>query len=155
MAWATKQLIRDAARQSFWAVPNTEHRPARTFDDPQAGQFVPRWGSAALLKLAVQAQAVHLVPVRVDLRDVAKQPLSPEHEQLQSELLVSALRTGDLVAAQAHLHGERGPYAVVSVTLMADDGTEFAVGRYGTFDTSEDEPTDALVHAAESILSIS
>lgn len=155
MGWETKQLLRDAARTSFRAVANVDHRPSRAFDDPAEGTFAPRWGTSALLKLAVQAQAVHLVPTGVELRDVGRHPLPPELQEQRSELLVAALLSEDLEGAQRLLQGERGPYEVVTVTLLSDDGAEVAVGRFGRFDASQEEPVEALVHAAESILSIS
>lgn len=156
MAWSTQQLVRDASRQAMWAVPNAEHRPPRTFDDPEHGTFVPRWGTLALLKLAVQGRAVDLTPVRIVLRDVARMPLSPEVDEELNETLVDALRRGDLNRAQAVLQdGERAPYDVVEVHLVAEDGARLVVGRYGGFDITEDEPVDALLDAARSILSIS
>lgn len=155
MTWQSWQLVRDANRTCVRHERNDYHLAPRTFDDKQRGVYVPRWGSVALLKLAVQAQAVDLEPVRVSLRDVSMLPLPSETADDANEAIVAALRASDLQAAQGLLDGPGGPYVVLSVELESLDGARVVVERFGGFEATEDEPIPALLRAAESILSIS
>lgn len=158
----TLQLLRDADRKEFWYVSNESHRAPRTFDDKAGGKhFAPRWGSLALLQLAVQARAVHLEPVRVELRDVSRLRLPDEIADSVNEAIVEALRAGELDTAQSLLEGPGGPYVVLSVELESEDGAQIVVERFGGFEVTErapvqtDEPLRALVSAASKLLSIS
>lgn len=158
----TLQLLRDADRKEFWYVNNDSHRAPRTFDDMAGGKhFAPRWGSLALLQLAVQARAVHLEPQRVDLRDVSRLPLPSDLADARSEAIVDALKEDDLDAAQALLEGPGGPYVVLAVELESEDGAQIVVERFGGFEVTErqseqtDEPVQALLSAATRLLSIS
>ncbi|MCD2498516.1 hypothetical protein [Microbacterium nymphoidis] len=136
-------------------MSNDSHLAPRTFDDKAHGNFVPRWGSTALLHLAIQARAVHLDPMRVELRDVALMPMDHEIAEQASERIVEALRSGDLDAAEDLLDGPGGPYVVMSVELESADGARVVVERYGGFEVTEDEPIPAFVSAARTLLSIS
>ena len=155
MVWQAMQLVRDADRTKLWYVSNDSHLAPRAFDDKVHGRFVPRWGSVALLQLAVQARSVHLEPVRVELRDVALLPLPQEIAEAVNESVVEALQAGNVEEAQDLLEGPGGPYVVMSVELESDDGAQIVVERYGGFEVTEDEPIPALVTAAETLLSIS
>ena len=155
MAWLTRQLLRDADRTHVWDVPNDAHEAPRTFDDPSKGAFVPRWGSVALLTLAVQSRAVGLDPSDVALRDSSGLPLQEEDGNSARERVVAALREGDLHAALGHLEGPGGPYTVLDVELSAPDGARIQVGRFGWYEISKDQPATALLSAASDILSIS
>lgn len=157
----TLQLLRDADRKEFWYVSNDSHLAPRAFDDKAGGKhFAPRWGSLALLQLAVQARAVHLEPRRVELRDVSRLPLAGEIAESANEAIVEALQAGDLDTAQSLLEGPGGPYVVLSVELESED-TQIVVERFGGFEVTErapvrtDEPLRALVSAASTLLSIS
>ncbi|GAA2895167.1 hypothetical protein [Microbacterium esteraromaticum] len=155
MAWQAMQLMRDAERTELWYVSNDSHLAPRAFDDKVHGNFVPRWGSTALLHLAIQARVVHLNPKRVELRDVSLMPLDHEIAERASESIVEALRSDDLDAAEYLLDGPGGPYVVMSVELESEDGARVVVERYGGFEVTEDEPIPALVSAARTLLSIS
>ena len=153
--WNTLQLMRDANKRTVWAVPNADHLPPRSFDEPASGHYVPRWGTVALLKLAAQAKHVGLTVTDVTFRDTAQLPLLPEEAEHLSEEMVAALRAEDFDWAQRLLEGDRGPYTVVGVHLLAEDGGRFVVGRFGGVEVSDDEPVSPLVAAAESILNLS
>jgi hypothetical protein len=155
MAWLTQQLVRDAARSRFWAVDNRAHLPSFDFEEPDRDEYVPRWGTVALLRLGSVAREVGLTPMEVVIRDRAKLPLPDDLEEEQSERIVDALRDGDLQRAHDLLEGERGPYMVMSLTLMDAAGVRWRVGRFGGFDVSSDGTADPLLKVADSILSIS
>lgn len=155
MAWLTQQLVRDAARSHFRAVDNKGNLPSFDFEEPDRDEYVPRWGTVALLRLGAVAREVGLTPMEVVIRDKAKQPLPDELEEQQSERIVDALRDGDLQRAHDLLEGERGPYVVMSLTLMDVAGARWRVGRFGGFDVSSDGTAEPLVKVADAILSIS
>lgn len=155
MPWAAKQLLRDADRRDVWVVPNAEHRASRSFDDPEHGTYVPRWGSLALLRVAVQAQAVGLHAIDVILRDVAGMPLEQVLIETCVEDVLAAVHAGDLDSAQTALLADRGPYTVEAVELRSSEGARVVVSRYGGFDETNEEPERALLAAAKSLLHIS
>jgi hypothetical protein len=145
------QIVRDARGRKVWAEDNPNHYDPLVFDNVKSGDFVPRWGSAALIRLGIQAEEMGLTVSNVTLfkSDVNVSPA--ETDERARDRVVTAIRSGN---AQDALDVESSSYFLRSVNLLASDGTGFRVGGIGAVEVVGEGSVKPLLDVARSIINI-
>lgn len=111
----------------------------------------PRFDSAVMLDLALDAQKKGLWVSGLSLRDRSHSPLSDDAEEEAQEAIITALRSGHRGAAIAALLGDRGPLHIISIELVNDnDDSDAWVTRDGTI--LDDERGGAVTTVIQELL---
>lgn len=140
-----QQLVVNLYDRSIRAVDNLSDRDPETFDRPELGVMVPRFGTQALLLLAAHADDYGYTVLHVGLLDRSMTPLLPEEEERIEDVLLDELRSGNLAAAQGLLFGERGPFTAISLELVSARNEQVHVGWLGDLRVDSDAPVRELL----------
>ncbi|PPH96039.1 hypothetical protein C5C56_15525 [Rathayibacter sp. AY1D1] len=145
MPSVVQQLVINLSDHSISAVDNSFDQNPETFDQPDLGVMVPRFGTQALLLLAAHADEYGYTVLHVGLLDCSMTPLLPDEEEGLEDVLLDALRAGDLAAARNLLFGERGPLTAISLELVSARNEQVHVGWLGDLRLDSDAPVQELL----------
>ncbi|MBG0719245.1 hypothetical protein G3N18_14475 [Microbacterium sp. 2C] len=148
MSSGVQQLVVDVHDRSIQAVDNPADLDPETFDQPDKGVMIPRFGTQALLLLASRAVDYGYTLLHVGLLDRSMTPLSIDEEERVEDELVESLRSGDLANARRVMTGARGPLTPVSLELMSAHNEPVHVGWLGDLRVESCAPVrDLLIPA--------
>jgi len=147
-----QQLVVDMRSHKIRAIDNLANENPVSFDQPEKGQVVPRFGAISMLRFAAGARQWGYLVSGVGLRDSHGDNVTIEDEDPIREALVEALRHGEADVAQELLMKDRGPFYLGSVSLIGPLDQDINVGELGTLDSQDDEVVENLIAPAWSTL---
>lgn len=130
-------LRSDGRPEGVDVVANPGNAPSISFENRDAGVYIPRLGSQDFIRLAVRALQRGWEVERFEILDSTQSSVGESREHEVSEAIATAASIGGITAAVSLLTTSYPTFSVSGVELVASDDTSVILRRGGVLLTDE------------------